>query len=76
MYHRIEFRLKAVAAMESAGTGRMEQVVIKPGTRVLARIKPYVVESEWGPVEVADLVLEDDSVARGVRFASFTFLDE
>lgn len=76
MYHSIEFHLKAVAAVEAAGTGRMEQVVIRPGTRLRARVKPYVVESDLGPVEAADLYLEDDSVARGVRFAAFSFLDE
>jgi len=76
MYHSIEFQLKAVAAVESADTGRMEQVVISAGTRVRARVKPYVVEFDLGPVEVADLFLEDGSVARGVRFASFRFLDD
>jgi len=76
MYHRIEFRLRVVAAVESAGKSRMEQVVIKPGTRLQARIRPYVVESKLGPVEAADLLLEDGSLAHGVRFASFRFLDE
>ena len=75
MYHKIEFRLRAVAAVESAGKARIEQVIIKPGTRLHARVKPYVVESKLGPVEAADL-LEDGSLARGVRFASFRFLDE
>jgi hypothetical protein len=41
-----------------------------------AQIKPYVLESTRGPVEVADLFLEDGSVARAVRFATFKFLDE
>jgi hypothetical protein len=76
MYHSIEFQLKAVAAVESAENGRMEQVVIAAGTRLQARVKPYVVESDLGPVEVADLFLEDGSVARGVRFAAFSFLDD
>jgi hypothetical protein len=76
MYHSIEFCLKVVAAVETAGNDRMEQVVIKPGTRLRALVKPYVVESDLGPIESADLILEDGSVARGVRFASFSFLDE
>ena len=62
--------------MESAGNGRMEQLVIAAGTHVRARVKPYVVEFDLGPVEVADLFLEDGSIARGVRFASFKFLDD
>jgi hypothetical protein len=76
MYHSIEFRLKGVAAVETPGNRRLEQVVIQPGTRLRALVKPYVVESDMGPVEAADLFLEDGSVARGVRFASFSFLDE
>lgn len=76
MYHNIEFRLKAVVALETAGTGRMQQVEIKPATRLRAHVKPYVVESDFGPVETADLFFEDGAVARGVRFASFSFLDE
>ena len=42
----------------------------------MADIKPYVAESDDGPVEVADLSLEDGSIARAVRFAAFRFLDE
>jgi hypothetical protein len=76
MYHNIEFRLKAVAAVEADGTGRMQQVVIKPETRLRAHVKPHVVESDFGPIEAADLFFEDGTIARGVRFASFHFLDE
>jgi len=76
MYHNIEFRLKGLAALETPGSARLEQVVIKAGTRLRAHVKPHVVESNWGPVEAADLFLDDGSVARGVRFASFSFLDE
>ena len=76
MYHKIEFRLRVVAAVQAAGSGPMAQVLIKPGTRLRAGVKPHVVETKLGPVETADLFFEDDSVARGVRFASFSFLDE
>ena len=41
-----------------------------------AQIRPYVVETKQGPVEVADLFLEDGSVARAVRMATFSFIDE
>ena len=74
MYHEIEFRQKDIAEVESAGAD-VKQLVIKPGTRVRADIRPYVVETKGGPVEVADLSLEDGAVARGVRFASFRFVD-
>ena len=40
------------------------------------QLKPYVLESAEGPLEVADLFLRDGSIARAVRFAAFQFLDE
>ena len=76
MYHTIEFRLQGLAELETPGTDRLVQVFIKKGTRVRAHIRPYVVESDQGPIEVADLFSEDGTAARAVRFASFRFLDE
>ena len=76
MYHNIEFRLKGIAEFETPGRQHLEQLVIRPGTRLHARINPYVIESQFGPVEVADLLLQDGSVARSVRFAAFSFVDE
>jgi hypothetical protein len=76
MYHTIEFRLRGLAELETPGTSNLAQMVIKQGTRLRAEIKPYVVDTKRGPVEVADLFLEDGSVARAVRFATFRFVDE
>lgn len=76
MYHAIEFRLMGLAELETRGRSHLEQLVIREGTRLNAQIKPYVVETKRGPVEVADLFLEDGSVARAVRMATFRFLDE
>ena len=76
MFHRIEFRLRGVAELETPGRSNLEQLVIKQGTRLNAEIRPYVVETKRGPVEVADLVLEDGSIARAVRYATFSFVDE
>ena len=76
MYHTIEFRLRGIAALETPDTSNLAQLVIKQGTRFSAEIRPYVVETERGPVEVADLFLEDGSVARAVRYATFSFVDE
>jgi hypothetical protein len=75
MYHQIEFRMKGLAEVERPGHVHLERLVITAGTRLRARIAPRVIETRQGPVEVADLHLEDGSVARGVRFASFNFLD-
>lgn len=76
MYHNIEFRLRGLAELETPGKHQLERLVIKQGTRLSAQIKPYVVETPRGPVEVADLYLEDGSVARAVRYATFRFVEE
>jgi hypothetical protein len=75
MNHLIEFRLRGRAEVERPGRVHLQRLVIAAGTRLRARIKPRVVETAQGPVEVADLYLQDGSLARGVRFASFQFLD-
>ena len=76
MYHTIEFRVPRLAQVAAFGKSQLTQVPIKRGARVRAEIVPYVVESSLGPVEVADLFLEDGSTARSVRYASFRFIDE
>jgi hypothetical protein len=76
MYHSIEFARNLLAELDIPGEGRTPRVLIDKGTRLKAEIRPYVVESARGPIEVADLLLEDDTLARAVAFASFRFLDE
>jgi hypothetical protein len=39
------------------------------------QIKPYVVETEDGPVEVADLFFEDGTTTQRVPFSLFSFID-
>jgi hypothetical protein len=39
------------------------------------QIKPYVMETEDGPIEVADLFFVDGTTARMVPFESFSFVD-
>jgi hypothetical protein len=75
MVHAIEFRWVVLAQVDRPEYSDQQQVVIKKGTRLHTHIKPYVVESHDGPLEVADLYLDDGSVARAVRFAAFQFLD-
>jgi hypothetical protein len=75
MYHTLEFAVDFPADLETSVKHRLERMLISKGTRLKAQIKPYVVETEDGPVEVADLFLEDGTTARKVRFAFFTFLD-
>jgi hypothetical protein len=75
MIHEIEFRWVVLAEVDRPEYAYLQRVVIKEGTRMHARIKPYVAQSPDGPVEVADLYFDDGSVARAVRFAAFRFLD-
>ncbi len=49
---------------------------VGPGTRLHAQLKPYVVETEGGLVEVADLFFPDGTATRAVPFASFSFAEE
>jgi len=76
MYHNIEFRIDGLVELEIPGSTRLQQLILQKGTRVRARVQPYIVELKRRPIEVADLFLEDGSAARAVRFASFRFLDE
>ena len=75
MAHRIEFRRLVLAEVERPEYAYAQRVVIEEGTQLTAATKPYVTESPDGPVEVADLTLDDGSIARAVRFAAFRFLD-
>jgi hypothetical protein len=76
MYHNLEFRMNGLIELESPDSTRLPHVVLQDWTRVRAQVKPYVLESGRGAIEVADLLLEDGSAARAVRFASFRFLDD
>jgi hypothetical protein len=46
---------------------------IQRGTYLQAELKPYVVETKDGPVEVADLFFADGTTARSVPFKAFSF---
>jgi len=76
MYHMLEFRLDFVLDLETSPKNYLQQLNIKQGARLKAQLKPYVVETPDGPVEVADLFFEDGASARAVVFACFSFVDE
>ncbi len=75
MYHRIEFDVEVNADMEISPKHPLERVRIKQGARRRAQIKPHIVETGEGPVEVADLFFDDGTTIRQVPFASFRFVD-
>jgi len=74
MYHTIEFHRDQTVDMEVSRNQPLERVCIRKGTRLSAQIKPYVVETLGGPVEVADLFFTDGTATRAVPFKLFTFV--
>jgi len=75
MYHAIEFTDDMTVDLEVSPKQPLERLRIRKGTRLQAQIKPYVVETVDGPVEVADLFFEDGTTTRMVPFESFSFVD-
>jgi hypothetical protein len=75
MYHTIEFAAEAVLDVEISPQHWLEQALIQRGTRLHVQIKPYVVHTEAGPVEVADLFFADGTATRRVPFEAFWFVD-
>ncbi len=75
MYHTIEFLEEYAGDLEVSRKQRLERVQLRAGTRLRVQIKPYVIETPDGPVEVADLFFEDGTATRGVRFSLFSFVN-
>jgi hypothetical protein len=75
MFHTIEFRGQATLDLEITPNHCLKQFVIRNGARLRSKIKPYVDETEEGPVEVADLEFEDGTVTRKVPFECFAFVE-
>lgn len=75
MYHTIEFADEHVFDLEVSPKHWLERLIVRKGARLQAQIKPYVVETEAGPVEVADLFLADGTTTRMVPFELLSFVD-
>jgi hypothetical protein len=75
MYHTIQFTADLVFDLEVKPDQPLERVHVHRGTRLPAQVKPYVVETREGPVEVADLFFEDGTATRTVPFAYLHFTD-
>jgi hypothetical protein len=76
VYHTIEFAIAFEAALEVSRKRRLERALIAKGDRLKVQLRPHVVETEDGPVEVADLFFEDGTATRNVPFGSFAFVEE
>lgn len=75
MYHLIEFTANFTTDQEVSPRQRLERLRVRKGTRASVGLRPYVVETAGGPVEVADLFFEDGTVTRQVRFEQFRFVE-
>jgi len=76
VYHTIEFAVEFHAALEVSRKLPLERVRIRKGERLDVQLRPHVLETEDGPVEVADLFFADGSATRDVPFGSFAFVDK
>jgi hypothetical protein len=75
MYHTIEFLRDFAIDLEISPRHRLGRMQVHKGTRLQAETKPYVIQTERGPTEVADLFLADGPTVRRVPFHSFKFVD-
>jgi hypothetical protein len=73
MFHPLVFRFAFTGDREISPKHRLERLRIPEGVRLPAQVRPYVVETQVVPVEVADLFFEDGTATRGVPFACFRF---
>ena len=75
MYHTLEFVEELTVDLEISPKHWLERMLIQRGTHLQAQLKPYVVETQDGPVEVADLFFADGTTARRLPFEAFSFID-
>jgi hypothetical protein len=75
MYHTIQFAFDLWVDLEVSPKQPLERLLLRRGTRVIAQLRPHVVETAGGPVEVADLFFEDGTATRGIPFACFSFVE-
>ena len=75
MFHTIKFAAELTVDLESSPKQWLERLRIRPGEQRKAQIKPYVAETEDGPVEMADLFFADGTAIRRVPFGAFAFVD-
>ena len=75
MFHTIQFAGDLVLDLEISRKQPLERLLVRGGSRVRAQLKPYVVETEGGLIEVADLFFTDGTATRAVPFASFFYAE-
>ena len=74
MTHQLRFRADCQLDFQVAGKSRLEQVKVRADEVIEAQVRPYVQETEDGPVETADLQLGRDGTLLAVRMEHFEFV--
>jgi hypothetical protein len=74
MTHQLRFRADCQLDLQSSSKARLEQVKVRHGEVIEAQVRPYVEETEEGPVEFADLQLGSDGTFMAVRMEHFEFV--
>lgn len=76
MLHTIQITTEVMADLEVSRKQRLERILLEKGTRFQVDVRPAVVETPGGPIEVADLILEDGTICRAIPFSFFHFVEE
>jgi hypothetical protein len=63
------------ADLECSPKQPLERIQLRRGTRMRAQIRPHVIETLAGLVEMADLFFEDGTAARNIPFCRFAFTE-
>jgi hypothetical protein len=75
MYHTIVFDADMWVDLELSPRQPLERMKLRRGTKMVAQIRPHVIETIDGPIEVADLFFDDGTAARDIPFSHFAFVD-
>ncbi len=75
MAHIIEFCKGFTADVQVLSKKRMERIRIRNGMQACVEVRPYVLETQKGPVEAADLYFKEGCVIHNVLYEDFRFVD-
>jgi hypothetical protein len=75
MYHTLEFQRDLAVDLVLSPRQPLERLHLKKGSRMVAQLRPYVMEWAGGLTEMADLFFADGSSASGIPYEYFRFAD-
>jgi hypothetical protein len=76
MYHTLEFLRDLMVDVAISPRQPLERLLVRKGSRLVAQVRPYIVEADDGPTEVADLFFADGTSASAIPFGCFLFVDD